>query len=524
MDLINILNSNNSNKLDLVKKCHYKSINYQDSEGNTALTIACKYANNIDYLEIIKILLNEDSIDNLSKKNKRSLIIACKFSNTTSNIKTVELLLDHGFDIDYTDKLGFTALMIACRYSNTTSNIETVKLLLNQGANINIQTKNGWTALMSASVFTRTDSNIPTVKLLLDRGADLESINKDKYSVLTFVCRYSDSTSNTETLKLLLEKGAKVNIINKYRENLLMVACKYSTIKTIEILLQYQVEVNYSGKYNWTPLKIAITYAKSQNVVDIIKLLIKYGANVNYPSESNSFQSVLDLAIKYNSIVMDLLLKSGINRNINNRGIDPWSLINIYENIINPDNDNDSSEGNCMKIYKNTSNQNINDNPSKNKIYVNILDIYYDLVINGININIQNSDGSTALILASKHYDIDLIKILLDSGCDYNMIDKYGRNMQSYLKFEDEKKCNHIINTIEHAKLCMHEIHSNINSASNQLLYRPDSIRARLISTNWHINQNTIYDIPKDDYLYNYFGIYDTISLIEKVRDNIKHI
>ncbi|AVG46670.1 ankyrin repeat protein [Acanthamoeba polyphaga mimivirus] len=522
MDLINILNSNDPNKLDLVKKCHQKSINYEDSEGNTALTIACKYSNTIDYLEIIKILLN-DSIDYLNKKNKRSLIIACKFSNTTSNIKTIELLLDHGFDINCTDKQGFTALMIACRHSNTTSNIETVKLLLNRGANINAQSNNGWTALMSASVFSRTDSNIETVKLLLGKGADLESINKHRYSVLTFVCRYSDSTSNIETLKLLLEKGANIHIINKYRENLLMVACKYSTIETIEILLQYQVKINYSGKYDWTPLKIAIKYAESQNVVDVVKLLIKYGANVNYPSESNSFQSVLDLVIKHNPIVIDLLLKSGINRNINNRGIDPWSLINIYENIINPDN-NDSSEGNCMKIYKNTSNQNINDNPSKNQMYVNVLDIYYDLVKNGVNINIQNSDGLTALILASKHYDINLIKILLDSGCDYNITDKCGQSIQSYLKYNDDKKCKDIINTIEHAKLCMHEIHLNINLTSNQLLYRPNSIRAKLICMNWNINNNTIHDISSDDYLYNYFGIYDTTSLIEKVRDNIKYM
>ncbi|AEQ32409.1 ankyrin repeat protein [Megavirus chiliensis] len=525
MNLINILNSNNSNKLYLVKKCRHKSINYQDSEGNTALTIACKYGNTADYLEIIKILLNhKDNIDHLSKKNKRSLIIACQFSNTTSNIKTVELLLDHGFDIDYTDKQGMTALMIACRYSNTTSNIETIKLLLNRGANINVQAKSGWTALMSASVFTRTDSNIETVKLLLDQGANLESINKHSYSVLTFVCRYSDSTSNTETLKLLLEKSAKVNIINKYRENLLMVACKYSTIETIEILLQHNVKVNYSGRYDWTPLKLAIKYAKSQNVVNVVKLLIKYGANVNYPTEDDSFQSVLDLAIKYNPIIIDLLLKSGINVNINNRGIDPWSLIKIYENIVNPDTDNDSSEGNCMKIYKNTSGQNINNNPLKNQINVNVLDIYYDLVKNGVNINIQDSDGLTALMLASKHYDINLIKILLDIGCDYNITDKYGQCIQSYLKYDDNKKCNHIINTIKNTKLYMREIHSNINLTSNQLLYRPNSIRAKLISMNWHINQDTIHDISTDNHLYNYFGIYDTTSLIEKVRDNIKYM
>ncbi|BCS82600.1 putative ankyrin repeat protein [Cotonvirus japonicus] len=523
MDLINILNSNNPNKLDLVKKCHQKSINYKDNEGNTALTIACKYANTTDYLEIIKTLLNDNNtIDNLSKKNKRSLIIACKFSNTTSNIKTIELLLDHGFDIDYTDKQGMTALMIACKYSNTTSNIETVKLLLDRGANINARAKSGWTALMSASCFSRTDSNIETVKLLLDRGADLESINKDRYSVLTFVCRYSDSTSNIETVKLLLEKGANIHIISKYRNNLLMVACKYSTIETIEILLQHNIKVNYSGKYDWTPLKLAIKYTKSQYVIDVVKLLIKYGANVNYPTESNRFQSVLDLAIKYNPIVIDLLLKSGINQNINNRGINPWSLIYIYENIVNPDTYDDSSEGNCMKIYKNTSGQNIN--PLKNQINTNVLDIYYDLLKNGININIQDSDGLTALMLASKYCNVNIIKILLDIGCDYNITDIHNRTVYSYLKYDDNKICKRIINTIKNTKLYMRKIHSNINLASNELLYQPNSIRAKLISMNWHINNNTIHDISSNDHLYNYFGIHDTTSLIEKVRDNIRYM
>ena len=98
---------------------------------------------------IDKIKEHKDDINKQNTQGWTALMIACRHSNKFFSIKIIRELINCGANMDVQDSSGWTALMMACRYSNCDSNFETVKLLIESGANIDMQDDEGWiTALV----------------------------------------------------------------------------------------------------------------------------------------------------------------------------------------------------------------------------------------------------------------------------------------------------------------------------------------------------------------------------------------
>lgn len=136
------------------------------------------------------------------------------------------------------------------------------------------------------------------------------------------------NTQSVEIIKILIDCGANFNtkyalhhaILQKNRCELVKLLLEYGADPNIE----YQLRFNETVRLNTvprdiltcTPLYDAIWNAKDVNVVEI---LIKHGANVNYISRSNENYykyswSILDMAVRSNNeAIVRLLLENNVD-------------------------------------------------------------------------------------------------------------------------------------------------------------------------------------------------------------------
>ena len=117
-------------------------------------------------------------------------------------------------------------------------------------------------------------TTLKEIKKLLNKGLDINQ--KDKYgcTLLHYACQNSD----LEIIEYLLQKGANIEIKNSYFTCYPIFEAITSTntsnpIKTIELLLQYNVDINKTDAFGNTLLHYAVDLGN----IPLIKLLKKHG-------------------------------------------------------------------------------------------------------------------------------------------------------------------------------------------------------------------------------------------------------
>lgn len=156
----------------------------------------------------------------------------------------VKKALADGADINRQSDNGSTALMWASTYSSRAPYDEVAKFLINAGADVNIRANDGTTAILEAA-----ESSKEITLMLLEKGADITARRDDGrgiFSSCIFGILYG--VTDIELAELMLSKGADVN------------------------------ETASSGDVEgWA----AIHYASSNGNEELIRFLIKNGADVN---------------------------------------------------------------------------------------------------------------------------------------------------------------------------------------------------------------------------------------------------
>ncbi|ORX41842.1 ankyrin [Piromyces finnis] len=245
--------------------------NNMNDEVDTPLKVA--YENG--HTETVKLLLETEVFSDMD------LVIAARKGKT----EIVKSLLDLDAEIDHREKFGIfeeyhhgineTALTEAAKNGHT----EIVQLLLDRGASIDLEGDDNYTALEWAI----KNENIEAAKLLLDRGAKRRSNIWDNLMENSLeVAVKKDYIKMTE---FLLDCGVDKGIA-------LLRASMNGALKTVEVLLDRGVDVNFQGGDNYhgfTPLMLAVMYCR----VKIIKLLLDRGADLNIKNDYG------DTAMKY---------------------------------------------------------------------------------------------------------------------------------------------------------------------------------------------------------------------------------
>ncbi len=219
------------------------------------------------------------------------------------DLETVDMLIRAGANVNATDRYGLTPLSIAC----SNANAGMVRKLLDGGANANSADPNGETDLMTAA---RTDGGADVVKLLLDRGA---AVNARDKIVAETALMWAVRTNQPESVRLLIGHGAEVNArtrVGKTPERRPPNAGGGSHGKGI-------VRGGWPDRGSQDPTPGAMTallYAARDGRLDIARLLVGAGADVNQP-EANKMTPLLIAIANDHLDVAKYLLEKGADIN-----------------------------------------------------------------------------------------------------------------------------------------------------------------------------------------------------------------
>lgn len=162
------------------------------------------------------------------------------------------LLLEAGADADSPNPEGQTALMAVAR----TGNVKAAQLLLNEGATVDARERwGGQTALMWASARRHPEM----MRLLISRGADVNA-----RSTVRDYQRHVTAEGRPKSL----DSGGLTPLLYAAREN-----CK----ACVDVLLEHGADINLPDPDDVSPLLVAIMNANW----DLARHLIQAGADVN---------------------------------------------------------------------------------------------------------------------------------------------------------------------------------------------------------------------------------------------------
>ena len=183
--------------------------------------------------------------------------------------------------------------------------LDKVRALLDSGLSADTHIdygENFETPLMKAA----RSGTLEIARLLLARGADVNVQDGEQTTALEAAI----SRDQTAMVALLLEKGAEPNTVNKYMQSALSNAAAAGNLEVTEMLLKAKARPELPGLV-LTPMMFGAFAGNT----DLIRLLVRYGADVNYASKETG-QSALTSAITAGKPeVVAVLIELGANVN-----------------------------------------------------------------------------------------------------------------------------------------------------------------------------------------------------------------
>jgi len=224
-------------------------------------------------------------------------------------------------------------------------------------------------------------------------------------------------------------------------QNILHIACLYTKKESIEILLsinsnrlEKKLDLNLKDKIKgWTPLYYLIDSSDGSET-EILQILIKSGSLINI-SDNYGITPLHLVSFKGQDEYMSILLQN--NADIN--ALDTYKRLPLNYAIM---------EGQLNSAYlllEGGAKIDINDIDGNSLLHYavsskgNSLLFSIMLIDRKINLDLQNNDGDTALMLVAKKNpkeNVRLIKKLIDSGAKYKDIINY--KCQSFLSLMGE--------------------------------------------------------------------------------------
>jgi len=425
-----IVSAINCNNIKLVKEILDKNrsdVNLQNQSSETVLMIACLNSN----LKMVKLLLNYNP--DMDKKNNYSET-ALLYAIRNGNIDLVKLLLDNGSNIFIENYAGETPLSIACRFDRDdiielllnngynpgkvnefgstilmkaicNKKIDLIKKLLKYDCNIDQQDSYGNTALTLACI----NNSYDIVKLLLEKCADPNIKNN---SSKTMVIHGTNKEEYINTINIL-QKCTKINldIKNQLDQNALMIAINNKNLKIVKLLIKYDIDVDIQDKLDNTVLMKLLKEMndffplsrKKKYDYSLIKDIIKRSKHLDLRNsyDETAFSLAVDVQ---NRDIINMLLNRRVNTDSQNKNIVKHQNIVKHHNRFIIGNYRDNFDTPLMKLIK---------WKWKDEIIATIL--------NSHNLDYQDNNGNTALLLAAKERMFEIVKLLIDHRCDYKL-------------------------------------------------------------------------------------------------------
>jgi ankyrin repeat protein len=276
------------------------------------------------------------------------------------------------------DNEGHTFIHIACILDNGDELKEFIK---KRAQYIDRRDNMGKTPI----IYACENSSIDCIQILIDNGVDKNQHYFHTIDVSTPLC-ISMLNDTTDCFELLIKNGANVNQI-LLNDTILIRAIKINKFDYVKLLIKYGANVNIGNSK--PPLIEACNHSSNQNNIEIIKFLIESGADINYVDiDSNTPLTISTNLLKYD--IVRLLILSGADINLNT----PFNLLinRIFMYYIDEDQNLDTFKYDLM---------------------MSLIRLF---IKNGANINTPNINGEKPLLIATRTRDIKLINLLVENG------------------------------------------------------------------------------------------------------------
>ena len=447
---VNAKNKNGQSPLVLSTQLRYSSIvqlllqakanpNIRDIENNTPLLLAAK---NRDF-EMIQILIAKGK-SNLSPQNDLGeSILSIALENNDKEM--IDYLLTQDINIEnfifdlfknYTQSQvkeeeenipksnsGNAALFIYMKknFGNNILELASDKGYLSiikqfvekENFRINTRNKQGTTLLMRAA----KNGHLDIVKYLIKKNAP---VNYKGGQIKQTAAMYAARNNHLKILNYLFKRGAKINAQDEWGSTMLINAAAIGNMKTLTLLVQKKASVDQRDNNDET----ALMWAAMNKQTEATQYLVENKANINIQNkDGNSTLMLSSLHKNNNQVIQYLLSQKKINVNIKNKEGNTAFMIA-------------SSKGNIslLKLLLTHKKTNIN---IKNKLGQHALflatrieefnkaekTIQFLLQL-GIEIDLQDKLGNTALMQASQEGNMQAIELLLKGNPNINLQNK----------------------------------------------------------------------------------------------------
>lgn len=224
-----------------------------------------------------------------------------------------------------------------------------------------------------------------------------------------------------------IETGVDLNFQYKYKETLLKIAVNINHLKIIDILLEAGALPIYHDE---SLLKKSLRYALFENNIIILEKLIKAGINVNQNFEDNE-TALMSAAYCGNIHVVKMLVDAKANVNALSNGeyfalwnaaSQGWQAVYNYLSPLTSPKLRKEAEKILSKglIYR----QRINDKLTEDFIgatAMNRIDDVIQAIEKGVNIDAFGSDENTALCIAANWGYLSIVRVLVEAGANLEL-------------------------------------------------------------------------------------------------------
>ena len=303
---------------------------------------------------------------------------------------------------------------------------------------------------------SRIGDNISKIDRMIERGICLNYMDYSmKCTPLITSIIYVNQTSNMEAIMKLIDGGADVNFANINNDSALIFACYFQNIDIVKLLIRAGANINHQNNYGYTPLMIAqnclnyneFTHDNINNILEIMNLLIDSGVDINLMNKKNN-NSIL-IAVKnskyYGIEQIKLLIEKGkininssfrSNKNLLSYACYYFSISSSYQAIeylinLGIDINVQDKKGYTPLMYLIAK---------SNNITTELIDCIKLLLNAKPNLDLKSNNSHNALSIACinaiKTKDSSIIKLLIRAGADVNILSNFNANCISFLSYK----------------------------------------------------------------------------------------
>ncbi|KAB8234489.1 ankyrin repeat-containing domain protein [Aspergillus alliaceus] len=349
------------------------SLTANDSARRAALSFAAENGQS----GMVTMLLEKGAFVDEQDNHRRTALL---WAAEGGHVSTLRILFDHGAILDHRNSSGRTALSLAAGEGH----LRAAEALVNMGAKPELTDNSERNALSWAA----GNGHIEVVFFLLD-SVSPEWLETTDTSGLTFFA-WAARNGQANVISPLLERLEQnlIRTANKHGQTAFFLACLYGHTEVVDIFLQQRVfNVCESDRCGNSPLLAAA----SGNHVEVVELLLRYGAPINT--------------------------------------VGPYRRTVLWHAAA------DGRLGVVRKLLEHGANMRLEDISGTSPLLVavefNHQDVASLLLSHGADVNCPDSTGQFPLLWAVKHNDVTLARMLLARGAKVNGKDSEGLTLEA---------------------------------------------------------------------------------------------